>query len=521
MVGFMSVLLAGVGMLGIWSAKDANDGLETVYKDRVVPLEQLKTISDMYAVNIVDTSHKVRNGNTTWEEGRRNVDIASNVITSKWKEYLATYLVAEEQAIIGELTPTMKTADAAVEKLKGILKKEDHDALTKFTINELYPAIDPVTEKFAQLVNVQLRVAKEEYDRSSREYGVNRSAAITTIVLGILVSLLLAVTLIRNLARQLGGEPAFIAGIAEKIADGDLTVRFESDGRKDTGVYAAMKRMAENLKEVLAGVKNAADIVAAGSQQISSSSVEMSQGASEQAAASEETASSMEQMSSNIKQNAGNARQAEEIAGKSAMDAQQSGVAVTETVRAMNEISSRTSVIEEIARQTNLLALNAAIEAARAGENGKGFAVVASEVRKLAERSQKAAAEISELSSSSVNIAERAGSMLEKLVPDIQRTAELVQEISSACREQDSGTGHINKAIQQLDHVIQQNSAASEEMASTAEELSSQADQLLQAIAFFNVEPEERSPAHRIYEQLENPGSKDREKIGVSLRHWT
>jgi len=193
-------------------------------------------------------------------------------------------------------------------------------------------------------------------------------------------------------------------------------------------------------------------------------------------------------MTANIRQNADNADQTEKIARKSAQDARESGEAVDKTVTAMRRIAEKISIIEEIARQTDLLALNAAVEAARAGDNGKGFAVVASEVRKLAERSQGAAREISELSQSSVDVADRAGKMLAALMPDIQKTAELIQEISVSCNEQNSGADQINGAIQQLDEVIQQNASASEEMASTAEELSSQAEQLQMHMAFFKVE---------------------------------
>ncbi len=193
----------------------------------------------------------------------------------------------------------------------------------------------------------------------------------------------------------------------------------------------------------------------------------------------------MEEMVSNIKQNADNAQQTDKIANKSAKDALESGKSVVEAVTAMKEIASKISIIEEIARQTNLLALNAAIEAARAGEHGKGFAVVAAEVRKLAERSQKAAGEINQLSGTTVKVSEKAGEMLEKLVPDIQRTAELVQEITAASKEQDTGAEQINKALQQLEKVIQQNASASEEMASTTEQLSAQSDQLVSALAFF------------------------------------
>ncbi|MEW5747153.1 MAG: MCP four helix bundle domain-containing protein [Nitrospirota bacterium] len=242
------------------------------------------------------------------------------------------------------------------------------------------------------------------------------------------------------------------------------------------------------LNTFVVNVRTAANNVASGSQELSSSSQQLSQGATEQAAAAEEASSSMEEMASNIKQNADNAQQTERIALKAAEDAKEGGKAVVETVSAMREIAEKINIIEEIARQTNLLALNAAIEAARAGEHGKGFAVVASEVRKLAERSQTAAGEISQLSSTSVEIAEKAGEMLAKIVPDIQKTAELVQEITAASSEQNAGAEQINKAIQQLDQVIQQNAGASEEVASTSEELASQAEQLQSTIAFFKID---------------------------------
>ena len=251
-----------------------------------------------------------------------------------------------------------------------------------------------------------------------------------------------------------------------------------------TGIAISML-IVRSLNQGIDVVQNAADNVASGSQQLSSTSEEMSQGATEQAAAAEEASSSMEQMAANIKQNADNATQTEKIALKSADQARTSGQAVNETVTAMKDIAEKITVIEEIASKTDLLALNAAIEAARAGEHGKGFAVVASEVRKLAENSRAAAAEISQLSKSSVDIAEDAGRMLTELVPDIQKTAELVQEISAASNEQNSGADQINQAIQQLDQVIQQNASASEEMSSTSEELASQADQLQETISFF------------------------------------
>jgi methyl-accepting chemotaxis protein len=277
-----------------------------------------------------------------------------------------------------------------------------------------------------------------------------------------------------------------ITAAAKEVAAGNLTVKLTARSASDELMHS-LSSMVEKLSEVVTDVKAASDNVAAGSQQMSSGSEELSQGASEQAAAAEEASAAMEEMSSNIRQNADNAMQTEKIAIKSAAAAQEGGKAVDQTVHAMKDIAGKISIIEEIARQTNLLALNAAIEAARAGEHGKGFAVVASEVRKLAERSQKAAAEISDLSSSSVDVAVKAGDMLAQMLPDIQRTAELVQEISAACKEQDTGAEQINKAIQQLDQVIQQNASASEEMSATAEELASQSEQLQGTIGFFNI----------------------------------
>jgi methyl-accepting chemotaxis protein len=274
--------------------------------------------------------------------------------------------------------------------------------------------------------------------------------------------------------------------VVEQIASGDLSLSVTADSNDELGkLFNTLKTMVEKLNAVVSDVKTASGNVASGSQQLSAGSEQMSQGTTEQSASAEEASSSVEEMNATIRQNADNASQTEKIALKSADDAKESGKAVSETVGAMKDIAKKISIIEEIARQTNLLALNAAIEAARAGEHGKGFAVVASEVRKLAERSQKAAGEISQLSTSSVEVAEKAGMMLAKLVPDIQKTSELVQEITAASKEQSTNADQINSSIQQLNQVIQQNAGAAEEMASTAEELSSQAEQLQATISFF------------------------------------
>jgi methyl-accepting chemotaxis protein len=277
------------------------------------------------------------------------------------------------------------------------------------------------------------------------------------------------------------------AAVADAISNGDLTVEAKRLSEKDT-LGIALENMLAKLRDVVGQVTSAAENMSSGSQELSASAEQLSQGSTEQASSTEEASSSMEEMAANVKQNAENASTTEKMASQSAKDAEASGIAVGKAVDAMQTIAAKINIVQEIARQTDLLALNAAVEAARAGEHGKGFAVVASEVRKLAERSQAAAAEIGTLSVDTVKVAQEAGSMLAKLVPDIKKTADLVEEITAACREQDVGSTQINQAIQQLDKVTQQNAAASEQVSATSEELAAQAEQLQTTIAFFRLD---------------------------------
>ncbi len=309
--------------------------------------------------------------------------------------------------------------------------------------------------------------------------------------------------------------------VAKQIADGKLNVEIHRRSEKDE-LMQALKTMSIRLAEVVSGVKSSAENVATGSQAMNDSSMQLSQGASEQAAAAEEASSSIEEMAANIRQNADNALQTEKIAIQAAEQTREGGEAVKETVSAMREIVAKINIIEEISRQTNLLALNAAIEAARAGEHGRGFAVVAAEVRKLAERSQIAAGEISTLSAKSVGVAEKAGLLLDKIVPDIQKTAELVQEIAAASREQDAGSEQINRAIQNLDQIIQQNAASAEEMASTSEELSSQSEQLRSSMEFFTLNSSDEGKVRTVSrQQLLSHKKSNTPEVSSSLKRHT
>ncbi|HWA61718.1 MAG TPA: methyl-accepting chemotaxis protein [Caulobacteraceae bacterium] len=345
-----------------------------------------------------------------------------------------------------------------------------------------------------QIVEVNAKFMAEAREKGDKTYADSRNLLIALILVSVAIAVGTAVWISVGVSRGL----ARAGALAQAVAGGDLTRTMDNLPRDEIGdLMGHINNMVERLRAVVSDALSASDNVASGSNELSANAETLSQGATEQAASGEEASSSMEQMAANIKQNADNAAQTEKIARQSAGDAQVSGEAVARAVEAMRTIAEKISIVQEIARQTDLLALNAAVEAARAGEHGKGFAVVASEVRKLAERSQTAAAEIGAVSSQTVKAAQDAGEMLGKLVPNIKKTAELVAEISAACREQDIGAEQINQAIQQLDQVTQQNAAASEEMSATSEELAAQSEQLRSSIAYFRIDEQGAEAAVR------------------------
>jgi len=310
-----------------------------------------------------------------------------------------------------------------------------------------------------------------------------RRSTFLEVIVAVLVFILVISVISRSITNALNKGVAF----AGKVAEGDLTATIDLDQKDEVGQLAtALNKMVIQLREIVESVDLSADNIASASQQISSGSQQLSQGASEQASSTEEVSSSMEEMVANIQQNADNAQQTEKISIEAATGIENVAKAAQESLQSIRKIADKISVVNDIAFQTNILALNAAVEAARAGEHGKGFAVVAAEVRKLAERSKVAADEIVGLSAHSLKVTEDAGELMATIMPEIEKTAKLVQEITAASLEQNSGADQINSAIQQLNQITQQNAAASEELATNAEQLSGQAQQLKDNIAYFD-----------------------------------
>jgi len=514
-----------VAYLGDRGMTIIEDSLSRSYNHHTVPLVQLNNISRYYARIRANSMliYLATNEDTRLDAQRLVTELRAG-LTKEWGLFQATLLTPEGKRQADTMWTAIQSYVATVDQAEKLFVTDKQRGATLMG-TEWKEAFVAGFKAIDDMSNLEEQKAAEEFKDSAAVFSSTRTQNIIILLIALALGIGLAISIVLSITRPVAeavatmllmaqrkmdvvipglarkdevGEIARamntintnqleIAAVADTIAQGDLTAVVTPLCPEDTLGFA-LKTMLERLRTVVNDIVSATQNVASGSEQLSSSAETLSQGANEQASATEEASASMEEMAANIKQTAENAATTEKIARQSSQDAQASGDAVREAVKAMQTIAEKIVIVQEIARQTDLLALNAAVEAARAGEHGRGFAVVASEVRKLAERSQAAATEISGLSSETVGAATNAGEMLNKLVPDIRRTAELVEEITAACREQDIGASQVNLAIQQLDKVTQQNAAAAEETSATSVELASQADQLQTTIGYFTLD---------------------------------
>jgi methyl-accepting chemotaxis protein len=482
-----------VGLLGL-------TGFNQYELNRVYAITNYTNINSMPSVIVLDAAfgevnqlrvmtwqHITQRDNGKMDAIESKMTAARSKIDTQLKEYEPLISNEEDRQLLQADRQALAEYDALRDKVLPLSRENKTDEARDLMManQRVLGAIYDVFQKHRDFnVNLGQKSAEEAVS-------IKQSAALLSLIIAGLALLIIALVgwqTLRNLLRQLGGEPAQMLDVADKVASGDLTLNIKLREGDTGSAMAAMKRMVENLSGTIVQVGEATSELSQAAEEVSGTAQNLSKGASEQAASVEQTSSAMEQMSASVLQNAENAKVTDGMANKAAKEASEGGAAVTQTVAAMKSIAGKIGIIDDIAYQTNLLALNAAIEAARAGEHGKGFAVVAAEVRKLAERSQVAAQEIGELADSSVAMAEKAGCLLNEIVPSIAKTSDLVQEITAASEEQTSGVDQINNAMMQLNQITQHSASASEELAATAEEMSGQAEQLQELISFFTVD---------------------------------
>jgi len=488
--GLMAVLLIAVIALGLSRMALIDENLEEITGDNN---PQVFLANELHVVQY-DMAVVLRNALISASEADLRVQ------AQRYKEDKARFAEALDKLehMFQTLAGTSQLEKTTLAKIKDVSKtflpladnvleqstKGHRDEASKLVMQQLVPHGAELRAAIAELSSIEDKLNEQAAVEARTAYQSARKMMLALGTVAVVLAILIAVVVTRSITRPL----AKAVEASGRLAEGDLTGKLEVTSRDETGLLlSAMDNMMSKLSHIISEVRSGAESLSSASEEVSATSQSLSQATSEQAASVEQTSASIEQMTASINQNTENAKVTDGMASKASQEANEGGDAVRQTVAAMKQIAHKIGIIDDIAYQTNLLALNAAIEAARAGDHGKGFAVVAAEVRKLAERSQVAAQDIGQVATSSVELAERAGRLLDEMVPNIKKTSDLVQEITAASEEQSSGVGQINAAVNQLSKVTQQNASSSEELAATAEEMSSHAEQLQQLMSFFKL----------------------------------
>ncbi len=489
-LAFLAVALVAlvIGGFGTMKLKQVDGMMSSLYADRLIPIRQLgvvkaETIQHYRRLYVALVLQDVTQAK---EQAAKNLE-SNKLIDDTFGAYRNTLLIEDEKQAIAQYDKDLPAYRSSAERVMALLAEGNTAAADQLVRTETKPAFESLLAVVEQLVTINEKTAETVNAESTVITGNIVNLMIGLMIGGFILALVIGMLITRMIVRQVGGEPADAERALQRVAAGDLTVDIQLRNGDQGSMLFSLQQMVAKLRSIMGDVRMTADSLASASEQVAASAQALSQNASEQAANVEETSASVEEISATVAQNSENARVTDGMASQSSKDAEEGGSAVREMVNAMRQIAGKIGIIDDIAYQTNLLALNAAIEAARAGDHGKGFAVVAAEVRKLAERSQVAAQEIGAVAGDSVTLAERAGQLLDQMLPSIRKTADLVQEISSASREQNTGLEQINLAVTQLAQTTQVNASASEELSSTSEEMSGQAVQLQEMIQFFQL----------------------------------
>jgi len=507
-LGFLVVSLMGavVASIGIYNMSRMNQNAEAMYEKELLAVSYVKDAN----ISLVKVGRSIRNALLASSESDRARfidDVRKNeqLMDENLAKARALFYTEKGKQIFGEVDRELSSYKPLIQE---ILKKAAADAVqqNRESVDYLFKSFAPrsnlIDDKMSEVTHFKEQRAKQAANETRELYGDSRMLMIILVLCSLVSGIALGALITRSLTRQLGGEPAYAANVAEAIASGDLTVHVDLRAGDESSMLYSMKRMRDALAKIVAEVRTGTDSMVSASSQIASGNLDLSSRTEEQASSLEETASSMEELTSTVKQNADNARQANALAESASDVASRGGDVVSQVVTTMGSINDSAkrivdiiAVIDGIAFQTNILALNAAVEAARAGEQGRGFAVVAAEVRNLAQRSAAAAKEIKTLISDSVEkvdsgskLVDQAGTTMEEVVASVKRVSDIISEITAASQEQTSGIEQINQAITQMDEVTQQNASLVEEAAAASEALQDQAKRLADLVAVFRLD---------------------------------